>query len=173
MSKRQSALEGEGEVPHLNLSDLPFLSYIELRSELLQALSLFGEVKVIGLKFEPVRGFFMGDTVTLSNECQKSKDRIMCYSCDKYGHFSKDCLTPSRSKASATKSFKKPRKTSTLKEVIVPDEERQPSKELMKSKWSDPTSGNNTKIQNKDTSVMDGSSDISATELKQLRKESE
>ncbi|KAI9361880.1 hypothetical protein BD770DRAFT_408358 [Pilaira anomala] len=48
-------------------------------------------------------------------------------------------------------SHSKPRKTSTLKEVNVPDEKRQPSNELMKSKWSDPTSGNNIKIQNKDT----------------------
>ncbi|KAI7893010.1 uncharacterized protein EV154DRAFT_417662, partial [Mucor mucedo] len=84
------ALEGEGVV-HLNLSDLPFPSHIELRSELLKALSLFGEVKYVGLKFEPVRGFFMGGGYVVLQRLKNHKFKtltlnIFLAGCDGFCH---------------------------------------------------------------------------------------
>jgi hypothetical protein len=54
------ALEGEGEVVQLNLSEIPPLGNDKITSELQIALSKLGHIMDFGLKYEPARGFFTG-----------------------------------------------------------------------------------------------------------------
>jgi hypothetical protein len=184
------ALEGEGEVVQLNLSELPPLGEDRITSELSEVLTKFGNIMDFGLKYESSRGFFTGlgyaviqrpkansfnklEHIIYFNggkefcyatfpdipvwcrychsedhtkyECAKSKARILCYSCDKYGHISKECPSPARSKKNGTKPFKKQRKINRASEQVEDIDSQStaqlpPSHELLKSQWAPPKS---------------------------------
>lgn len=191
------ALTGESDVVQLNLTELPPLAKEDFSKIVLPALAKFGEVLDYGLKFEPIRGFWLGagyavihrhknesypkleHTISLSMpedateycyatfpdmpvwcrychaeghtkyECAKSKARILCYSCDQYGHMSKECPSPRSAKKTESKPpFKKARKTGpssarTDSAPELPEVESPPSDEALKSQWA-PSSATTT-----------------------------